>query len=1002
MMNNKLEHWENNKLMEINRMQPRITMFHYKNPEDSLKQVRENSIGYQNLNGQWHFKLFDSPFVINDSVCQTDFNDEKWDMIAVPSNWQISGYGKLRYSDIWYNFPIVPPYVPKEDPVGVYRRNFTIDNINQQNNYIIHFDGVDSAFDLFINGKFVGYSKGAYLQSEFDLTDYLVKGNNQITVKVYQWSDGTYLEDQDMWSLSGICRDVYLFQEPKNGIYDYQVTTHLENDYHDGRLQIKVTMQNADANSTVEYQLLNDNNEVIWQHECSAKEQLDVKLPNIHLWNAHDPYLYKLLIQVKEDNQIIDITSTNVGFRDIELQGKTFLINGKAIKLKGVNYHDYSPKTGRYMTVNDYKNDLCLMKKHNINAIRTSHYPKSSYFYDLCDRYGFYVIDETDLECDGMSLTGNYDYLSNNPDWEEAYVDRMQRMVAKDKNHPSIIMWSLGNESGFGCNFKAMADYGRSVDPSRLIHYEGDFNAEITDVYSTMYTWLESDHKLTMQKVIDETTKPHILCEYAHSMGNGPGNLKEYWNLIYTYPQLQGGFVWEWFDQGILQKDQNGNPYYCYGGDFGDKPNNGNFCIDGLLQPDRTPSTALIELKKIYEPFNIIEVDKINHVYKLINRTNFANVNDYNFEYELYKNDQLIIANNIDNITCDDSGNGIIALSLPEYDDDALYTLHIKTLTKNDSIWASKNFVLSQSVFTIAKNNIKYAPITSGNIQVNEDNQKLIINANNYIYTFDKIRGTLLAEKSNGQTLLKDLKMNLWRAPIDNDVELIDDYYNKYFLNQMSENLLSLTHQRIGDFYQVTMHKIWGTISNAWYYDLSQTFTITADGKLTININAVASGMKKTAPTMLPRLGTILRLPNNFKFITYRGWGPYENYSDSHEASYEGLFHAKISDMFVSYVCPQANGNHMNTDLIKLTNVDNTRQFNLLAPNSVNFSIMNYDDEDLAKAKHTCDLKERDYTNLFIDYRQNGLGSNSCGQNQLSKYQCKFEDFNLQFQIMWN
>lgn len=998
-MNNKLEHWEDNTITSINRMAPRITMFHYSTSEDALNQNRSDAIGYHNLNGDWHFKLFDSPFLIDNDVFKTDFNDEKWDKINVPSNWQMSGYGELRYSDIWYNFPIKPPYVPKEDPIGVYRRQFTVDKIDNNKNYIIHFDGVDSAFDLFINGQFVGYSKGAYLQSEFDLTDYLVTGNNHIAVKVYQWSDGTYLEDQDMWSLSGICRDVYLFQEPKKGIYDYQITTHLQNDYHDGILQIKPIMQKQAANGTIEYQLLDNKNKIVWQSTDSSLESVDVLLPSIHLWNAHNPYLYKLLIQVKDHDQVIDSVCANVGFRDIELQGKTFLVNGKAIKLKGVNYHDYSPKTGRYMTVNDYKNDLFLMKQYNINAIRTSHYPKSSYFYDLCDRYGFYVIDETDLECDGMSLTGNYDYLSNNSEWETAYVDRMRRMVAKDKNHPSIIMWSLGNESGFGCNFKAMAAYARSVDPSRLIHYEGDFNAEITDVYSTMYTWLESDHKLTMQKVIDETTKPHILCEYAHAMGNGPGNLKEYWDLIYNYPQLQGGFVWEWFDQGIPQQDYNGNVYYCYGGDFGDEPNNGTFCIDGLLRPDRKPSTALTELKKIYEPFNIIEVDKFNHVYKLINRTNFATIDDFVFAYDLYQNDHLITTKFIDHIEHDNDGNGVFTISLPSLDENSLYTLHIKTMTKKKTDWADSNFILSQSVFTVSKNDIVYAPAASGNIKVSETTKDLVIQASDYIYSFDKIKGSLTAQKVNGQLLIENLKMNLWRAPIDNDVELIDDYYHKYFLNKMSENLLSITHQQIGAFHQVTMCKLWGTISNAWYYDVIQTFTIAADGKLTVDINATANGMKKTAPAMLPRLGVILRLPKDFDTITYRGWGPYENYVDSHQSSYEGVFNNTIKDMFVSYVHPQANGNHMHTDIIKLMDNSGNRQFKLLAPNEVNFSIMNYDDEDLANAKHTCDLKERNYTNLFIDYCQNGLGSNSCGQNQLSKYQCKFKDFRLQFQL---
>lgn len=999
--------WENHQIDGINRMPARAHFLTFPSKEKALLNNNRYTHAFKNLNGVWKFMFLDAPEYSPEGFFNSDFDVTKMDDITVPGNWQLQGYGKMHYSDLWYNFPINPPYVPTENPTGIYKRTFFVEESYRDKKIIIRFCGVDSAYHLWINGKEVGYSKVARNESEFDITDIIRVGEeNDVTVRVYQWSDGTYLEDQDMWWESGIFRDVELIGVPKDGINDYKVIADLDDEYKNGIFKVEAFLRTT-KEVNVTFELVDAGENTVFTKTVVAKEGkacIDEVIADVNHWTAETPYLYKLFMTVEDDGQIVEVIPQNVGFRNIRLNGETFLVNGVAIKFKGVNRHDYSPQNGRVVSREEIEKDIILMKQFNINAIRTSHYPNSYYLYDLCDEYGMYLIAETDLECHGFELTGDYKWITDDPSWELAYVSRMTRMIERDKNHPAIIFWSLGNESAFGCNFRKMTDVAHEMDPTRLVHYEGDFDVESADVYSTMYTWIENPKKpYLMKDIIEKSKKPHIHCEYCHAMGNGPGNLKDYQDLVYAHDKLQGGFVWEWFDHGIESFTESGEKYYRYGGDFGDDPSNKDFCIDGLIMPDRTPSPGLYEYKKVIEPITTTAVDIQKGIINLLSRYDFANLDRFNLVYKVMEDDVILQTGFMAVPSIEARANKDITLpydlSAIKVKPGAHYYVNISYQLRKDTSYASSGHELATAQFELPlyKEGIVVRP--EGILNVEKKHTTLHVKGANFSLDFNLVNGNLMNIVRDGmQVLSKGPRLTLWRAPISNDMEIIDKLKKVYFLHLEHEVVMNIDYHMKGNILKVEVDTINSTTNSAWHFKTKYVYTVCPSGDILIDVEGTPSGRVDLAPDMLPRIGVSMHLDKSMEHVRYFGMGPGENYADSKEAAQMGLYANTVDGLFTNYVIPQENGNHMGCKWVSMTN---DRGMGLLASTEgdFNFSASWYEDKDLDDAKHTCDLVKRDYIVFNVDYKQNALGTNSCGQWQLDKYRAKFEDFKLSFRL---
>lgn len=999
--------WENHQIDGINRMPARAHFLTFPSKEKALLNNNRYTHAFKNLNGVWKFMFLDAPEYSPEGFFNSDFDVTKMDDITVPGNWQLQGYGKMHYSDLWYNFPINPPYVPTENPTGIYKRTFFVEESYRDKKIIIRFCGVDSAYHLWINGKEVGYSKVARNESEFDITDIIRVGEeNDVTVRVYQWSDGTYLEDQDMWWESGIFRDVELIGVPKDGINDYKVIADLDDEYKNGIFKVEAFLRTT-KEVNVTFELVDAGENTVFTKTVVAKEGkacIDEVIADVNHWTAETPYLYKLFMTVEDDGQIVEVIPQNVGFRNIRLNGETFLVNGVAIKFKGVNRHDYSPQNGRVVSREEIEKDIILMKQFNINAIRTSHYPNSYYLYDLCDEYGMYLIAETDLECHGFELTGDYKWITDDPSWELAYVSRMTRMIERDKNHPAIIFWSLGNESAFGCNFRKMTDVAHEMDPTRLVHYEGDFDVESADVYSTMYTWIENPKKpYLMKDIIEKSKKPHVHCEYCHAMGNGPGNLKDYQDLVYAHDKLQGGFVWEWFDHGIESFTESGEKYYRYGGDFGDDPSNKDFCIDGLIMPDRIPSPGLYEYKKVIEPITTTAVDIQKGIINLLSRYDFANLDRFNLVYKVMEDDVILQTGFMAVPSIEARANKDITLpydlSAIKVKPGAHYYVNISYQLREDTSYASSGHELATAQFELPlyKEGIVVRP--EGILNVEKEHTTLHVKGANFSLDFNLVNGNLMNIVRDGmQVLSKGPRVTLWRAPISNDMEIIDKLKKVYFLHLEHEVVMNIDYHMEGNILKVEVDTINSTTNSAWHFKTKYVYTVCPSGDILIDVEGTPSGRVDLAPDMLPRIGVSMHLDKSMEHVRYFGMGPGENYADSKEAAQMGLYANTVDGLFTNYVIPQENGNHMGCKWVSMTN---DRGMGLLASTEgdFNFSASWYEDKDLDDAKHTCDLVKRDYIVFNVDYKQNALGTNSCGQWQLDKYRAKFEDFKLSFRL---
>ena len=979
MARKKVKRWEDHRITGIGRREARTAFY-----KDSQKKI--------SLNGEWDFKYVDAPELSPEGFEQSGAC-EGWDKIDVPSVWQLRGYDKMHYTDVLYPFPVNPPHVPDENPTGIYKKTVVLDEQWMEKDTVLKFHGVDSAFDVWVNGKHVGFGKVSRLPSEFDITGFVKTGENDITVRVYKWSDGTYLEDQDMWWLSGIYRDVELINEEKNAVLDLRVNGTLDDSYKNGLFTAGITMKQAGTNlgwklsykgkTVLEGELVSEGKDI-----C-----IEAEIPEVHTWTAETPELYEFTVMT--ENQEVTV---RCGFRKIEIKDKNFRVNNQVILLNGVNHHDYNPREGRRVTREQMESDIRLMKQYNINAVRCSHYPANEYFYDLCDEYGLYVINEADLECHGFEWVENYTWITDDETWKDAYVDRSVRMVKRDRNHPSIIMWSMGNESAFGCNFRSAAEAIRELDDTRLVHYEGDFEAEVTDVYSTMYTRLKGLKEIAEYQIKGD--KPHVMCEYGHAMGNGPGGLKAYQDMYRKYKRLQGGFLWEWYDHGIYTEEKD-KKYYKYGGNYGDFPTNGNFCIDGILMPDRTPSPGMEEYKQIIAPVEITAVEGSMNKLQIRNYYDFLNLDTTTLYWEVKAEDQTIQDGIVEGLSVAPHEGKIITLPITAFElqENTDYYLNLTVCQKEERNYAPAGYEIKkvQIPMQIRKDGFSVRE-TADKLQVTEGQGVLTVENSRVTAKFSTVFGKLISFGKDGKEYLTEgPRMNVYRATIDNDMYKKEDWMNKYFIQKPVEETEYVSCLKEDDKVIVQIGTFFSCYNQSWGFECDYTYTVYSCGQMKVEIQGKAVQRGKLEPAFLPRIGVIMKGNKNFQKAMWYGMGPGESYVDSKAASIMGIYENTVDGMMTDYVFPQENGHHEQVKWFRIG--DGKDGLLCKMEEKLGLNLANYTDESLEKAQHPFEIEKADDVIIHLDYRQSGLGSNSCGEEQLEENKVKLQDFAMAFTV---
>ncbi|MHA2716591.1 beta-galactosidase subunit alpha [Vibrio owensii] len=999
-----MNNWENFLHLHENRMAPRAYFFSYDSVKNAQTFQRELSSRFKLLSGQWTFNYFTNPLLVPEAFYSQKMED--WGRITVPNMWQMEGHGDLQYTDEGFPFPIDVPFVPTDNPTGAYQRTFTLGQQWDNKQTIIKFDGVETYFEVYVNGHYVGFSKGSRLTAEFDISAYVQQGENLLSVRVMQWADSTYIEDQDMWWTAGIFRDVYLVGKEHVHVQDLTVRTDFADDYQSATCSCQVELENLSTTAVSGYTLeysFQDKGKVIASGQCDALTIQDnsqtsfvIDVVNPTHWTAENPYLYQLFITLRDaQGNVIEVIPQRVGFRDIKVRDGLFYINNQYVMLHGVNRHDNDHLKGRAVGIERIEKDLILMKQHNINSVRTAHYPNDPRFYELCDIYGLFVMAETDVETHGFANVGDLSRITNDAAWESVFVDRAERHVHAQKNHPSIIMWSLGNESGYGCNIRAMYDATKAIDDTRLVHYEEDRDAEVVDVISTMY----SRAQLMNHFGEHPHEKPRIICEYAHAMGNGPGGLTEYQNVFYAHDHIQGHYVWEWCDHGVLARDENGQEFYKYGGDYGDYPNNYNFCMDGLIYPDQTPGPGLKEYKQVIAPVKIQAVEGTTNTFTVENKLWFTNLDDYTITADIRAEGETLrsVQFKVEELAANSARE--ITINLPELDEREAF---INFTVRKDSrtLYSEANHDIAVYQFQLKENTASEAEFVSHNAQAlvtTESRLEHVIEGHNFTLTFSKVNGKLTSWRVNGEELIQsEPRLNFFKPMIDNHKQEYEGLWHPAHLQIMQEHFRTLKVEAADDSVSITTTSIVAPPVFDFGMRCTYRYQINAQGHLNVELSGERYG---DYPHVIPVIGLDLGINSNFDQVSYYGRGPEENYQDSRQANLIDVYHSTVADMFENYPYPQNNGNRQHVRWASLTNRHGTGL--LVKPQQeINFSAWFYTNQNLHEAQHTIELEKSGYITLNLDHQVMGLGSNSWGSEVLDSYRVYMDEFRYGLTLM--
>ena len=999
-------YYENLSVLHENTMPARAYYIPASKRMDNLVEHREESDRVQLLNGTWKFQYFNSIYDIQDSFFEKDYDTEHFDGIQVPSVWQMAGYDMHQYTNIRYPFPFDPPYVPQDIPCGAYVHTFDYSRDEKASRAFLNFEGVDSCFYVWINGSYVGYSQVSHMTSEFDITDVLQDGTNTVAVLVMKWCDGSYLEDQDKFRMSGIFRDVYILKRPEQAISDYHIKTKIENMIAKVELDMKFYFP-----VNVKISIEDRNGAVVAVGSIAEEGAAVLEIASPELWNTENPYLYKLILET-ENEVIVD----HIALRKIEIKDQIIYLNGQKIKFRGVNRHDSDPVTGFTISREQIITDLTLMKQHNFNAIRSSHYPNVPFFYEMCDKYGFMVIDEADIEAHGPFMLyrkEDTDYnrfkrwnekIADDPVWEDAIVDRVKLMVERDKNRFCIVMWSMGNESAYGCNFEKALEWTKKFDPDRITQYESaryrnydkTYDYSNLDVYSRMYPALSE-----IQEYLDKDgSKPFLLVEYCHSMGNGPGDFEDYFQMIQNNDKMCGGFVWEWCDHAIAHGTaENGKAIYAYGGDHGEEIHDGNFCMDGLVYPDRTVHTGLLEYKNVYRPARVISYNKGSGELVLHNYMDFDDLKDYvKINYELTQDGLVISKGKLSEVSAAPHSEGKIDLKINVPESGKCYLKFIYHLKKKLPL-LDENYILGFDEIEVSKDDAKcklaekwlQKTAVDSELQVNENDTQIHIKGREFSYTIDKRTALFTEMKFAGREYLNHpMELNIWRAPTDNDMYIKSEWkkahYDRAYTRAYTTEVVQGRHG-----VKIISHASVVAKTVQKILDVMIAWKIDDIGR----INADIAVTKDDEFPDLPRFGVRMFLDKKLTDARYFGMGPQESYRDKHQAASHGLYRANVGDLHEDYIRPQENGSHYDCEYVELNN----SRYGIVvsAENAFSFNASYYTQEELEKKTHNYELTESDSVVFCVDYTLNGIGSNSCGPVVLDQY--RFDDVLFRFQF---